>query len=268
MILDGDMHFGDGTEAILKHFHLKESIPHATFGRWFREPRQARSYLKLLRKTVSYFPSCDLILYQAGADVHVHDPLRGVLTSDEMIELDRNSMSTPCANASASRHRPMQGALCRSADALWKSADANESTKSLVEPIVTPPRRARPHHRAFHDWLDLNRSRFAHPVELHKKKPGHWADYSFAGIHPGIAGSLTESGLCVWAKYQGDCWDLLFDTDPAAVMSAQVRSKYLRSIAPMPANILRHADEFAECTAIFGGLNSRKATASSIHRIT
>jgi acetoin utilization deacetylase AcuC-like enzyme len=89
LILDCDMHYGDGTEAILKHFHLKESIRHTTFGRWFREPRQARSYLRLLRKTVSHFPSFDLILYQAGADVHINDPLGGVLTSDEMIERDR-----------------------------------------------------------------------------------------------------------------------------------------------------------------------------------
>jgi len=95
---------------------------------------------------------------------------------------------------------------------LGSTADANESTKSLVEPIVTTPRRARPHHRAFRDWLDLNRSRFAHQVEFHKKA-GHWADYSFAGIHPAISGTLTEFGLSVWAKYQGDCWDLLFDTD-------------------------------------------------------
>jgi acetoin utilization deacetylase AcuC-like enzyme len=86
MILDCDMHYRDGTEAILQHFHLQESIRHTTFGRWFSEPCQARSYLELLRKTASDFPAFDLILYQAGADVHINDPLGGVLTSDEMIE--------------------------------------------------------------------------------------------------------------------------------------------------------------------------------------
>ncbi len=89
MILDCDMHYGDGTEAILQHFHLKDAIRHTTFGRWFRAPRQAQAYLKLLRETVGHFPACDLILYQAGADVHIHDPLGGVLTTEEMIERDR-----------------------------------------------------------------------------------------------------------------------------------------------------------------------------------
>jgi hypothetical protein len=95
---------------------------------------------------------------------------------------------------------------------LGLAADAKAGTKASVEPIVPPLRRARPHHRVFHDWLDGNRSRFAHPVEL-QKKPGQWGKYSFAGIHPAISGSLTESGLNVSAEYQGECWDLLFDVD-------------------------------------------------------
>ncbi len=95
---------------------------------------------------------------------------------------------------------------------LGSTSDAKESTKSAVEPVVTPARRAPPHHRAFRDWLELNRSRFAHPVQLRKRR-GHWAEFSFAGVHPAISGSLTESGLSVFAKYQGDTWDILFDND-------------------------------------------------------
>jgi acetoin utilization deacetylase AcuC-like enzyme len=89
MILDCDMHYGDGTDAILTRFSLKKSIRNATFGRWFHQPRQARAYMKLLHETVGYFSSYDLILYQAGADVHVDDPLGGVLSTAEMIERDR-----------------------------------------------------------------------------------------------------------------------------------------------------------------------------------
>jgi hypothetical protein len=95
---------------------------------------------------------------------------------------------------------------------LGSTTDASESAKGLVEPTIIPRRKARPHHRAFHDWLELNRSRFAHPVQLRKRR-GHWAEYSLAGVHPAISGSLTESGLSVWAKYQGDTWDFLFDND-------------------------------------------------------
>ena len=95
---------------------------------------------------------------------------------------------------------------------LGSTADASESTKTPVEPVVTPARRALAHHRAFRDWLELNRSRFAYPVQLRKRR-GHWVEYSFAGIHPAISGGLTASGLSVWAKYQGDTWDFLFDND-------------------------------------------------------
>jgi acetoin utilization deacetylase AcuC-like enzyme len=103
LILDCDMHYGDGTDAIIKRLHLDEAIHNATFGRWFREPCQADAYLKRLHETVYRFGSYDLILYQAGADVHVNDPLGGVLTTAQMIERDRlvfeaaRSSGTPLA---------------------------------------------------------------------------------------------------------------------------------------------------------------------------
>ncbi len=45
--------------------------------------------MQRLRETVARFDSYDLVLYQAGADVHVDDPLGGVLSTDEMIARDR-----------------------------------------------------------------------------------------------------------------------------------------------------------------------------------
>ncbi len=89
LILDCDMHYGDGTDAIIKRLHLKDSIHNATFGRWFHKPSQANAYLERLRETVARFESFDLVLYQAGADVHVYDPLGGVLSTAQMIERDR-----------------------------------------------------------------------------------------------------------------------------------------------------------------------------------
>jgi len=47
------------------------------------------AYLQRLRETVAGFDAFDLILYQAGADVHVDDPLGGVLTTEQMIERDQ-----------------------------------------------------------------------------------------------------------------------------------------------------------------------------------
>ncbi len=89
MILDCDMHFGDGTDQILKRLAVKAAVNHVTFGRWYHQPSDDRAYLQRLRETVARFEAYDLVLYQAGADVHVDDPLGGVLSTEQMIERDR-----------------------------------------------------------------------------------------------------------------------------------------------------------------------------------
>jgi acetoin utilization deacetylase AcuC-like enzyme len=89
LILDCDMHYGDGTDQILGHLRVGDAVANATFGRWFHEPSQGGAYLERLRETVARFDAYDLVLYQAGADVHVDDPLGGVLTTDQMTERDR-----------------------------------------------------------------------------------------------------------------------------------------------------------------------------------
>lgn len=89
LILDCDMHFGDGTDAIIDRLGLSDAIENATFGRWFDSPVHAPRYLVRLKEIAAGFDAFDLILYQAGADVHVDDPLGGVLTTAEMTERDR-----------------------------------------------------------------------------------------------------------------------------------------------------------------------------------
>jgi acetoin utilization deacetylase AcuC-like enzyme len=89
MILDCDQHFGDGTEEILERLGLEGTVENVTFGRWFGRPADASAYLAELIRQVSRLPDFDLVLYQAGADVHVEDPLGGVLTTEQMIERDR-----------------------------------------------------------------------------------------------------------------------------------------------------------------------------------
>jgi acetoin utilization deacetylase AcuC-like enzyme len=89
MILDCDQHFGDGTEEILERLDLSSAVENASFGRWFGDPPDADAYLARLREHVSRFADFDLVLYQAGADVHIEDPLGGVLTTEQMIERDR-----------------------------------------------------------------------------------------------------------------------------------------------------------------------------------
>jgi len=85
-IVDCDAHVGDGTEDILRRVPgLAPRIHHAIFGN-----SRGCSYLadidKLGDQLASFRP--DLILYQAGADPHVDDPLGGVLTSAQLRQRD------------------------------------------------------------------------------------------------------------------------------------------------------------------------------------
>lgn len=87
-ILDLDQHWGDGTHEILHHLRLRW-ISHHSPGP--EEPRatEARRYLKRLPGIVGGFHDCDLLLYQAGADAHVDDPLGGWMTSAQLAERDQ-----------------------------------------------------------------------------------------------------------------------------------------------------------------------------------
>lgn len=89
LILDCDQHFGDGTDQIIERLGLQKTIENATFGRWFYRPYQAEAYLAQLEEVLVRLTDFDLVLYQAGADVHVADPLGGVLTTEQMIQRDR-----------------------------------------------------------------------------------------------------------------------------------------------------------------------------------
>lgn len=92
-ILDLDMHYGNGTAEILGRLGLSGELPHYSFG---GDPRTAdrrgfdgESWLARLPDIVGEFASCDLLLYQAGADPHVDDPLGGLLTTGQLQERDR-----------------------------------------------------------------------------------------------------------------------------------------------------------------------------------
>jgi acetoin utilization deacetylase AcuC-like enzyme len=89
LILDLDQHYGNGTDEIKRTLGIGKEIVSATFGRWYGRPSDASRYLARLRAAAERFPEFDLILYQAGADLHVDDPLGGVLDSDQMRERDR-----------------------------------------------------------------------------------------------------------------------------------------------------------------------------------
>jgi acetoin utilization deacetylase AcuC-like enzyme len=88
LILDLDFHYGNGTDDIIERLQLRDQIENATFGRWYRSAAHAARYLGHLAEVTATFSQFDLILYQAGADLHVDDPLGGVLDSVQLRQRD------------------------------------------------------------------------------------------------------------------------------------------------------------------------------------
>jgi acetoin utilization deacetylase AcuC-like enzyme len=90
-IIDCDYHYGDGTQAIIDSMALADRVLHVSLGQTYKRPEQAAAYLARvlsLRATLSEFRP-DIVLYQAGADTHIDDPLGGLLTTEQMRERDR-----------------------------------------------------------------------------------------------------------------------------------------------------------------------------------
>jgi acetoin utilization deacetylase AcuC-like enzyme len=83
-ILDCDMHHGDGTAEIIGHLGAEGWVRHYTAGAEYALPRHAPEFLARLPEIVDAMADCDVVLYQAGADPHVDDPLGGWLTTREL----------------------------------------------------------------------------------------------------------------------------------------------------------------------------------------
>ena len=91
-IVDCDYHYGDGTADILDRLGLGDRVLHESFGEHFKRPEQSGAYLEALAslrpKLAAFAPQ--IVLYQAGADTHVEDPLGGLLTTEQMRARDRS----------------------------------------------------------------------------------------------------------------------------------------------------------------------------------
>jgi len=92
-IIDCDYHYGDGTADILSHhgFEYADNIIHFSAGKDCRDTRHATILLRKLPDIVSEMADAGVgtILYQAGADQHVADPLGGLLTTNQLRQRDR-----------------------------------------------------------------------------------------------------------------------------------------------------------------------------------
>lgn len=96
-ILDCDTHYGDGTDAILAHLGAGRGSPwvrHFTTGAEYHAPTQAEAFLARLPELCESMRDCDVVLYQAGADPHVDDPLGGWLTTEQLRRRDARVFQT------------------------------------------------------------------------------------------------------------------------------------------------------------------------------
>jgi acetoin utilization deacetylase AcuC-like enzyme len=92
-IVDCDMHDGNGTDDVLRQQHLApyaDRCININFGRLFSRPNQAQNYLDYFDnvKQMLMASKPDVIIYEAGADVHINDPFGGILTEEQMYERD------------------------------------------------------------------------------------------------------------------------------------------------------------------------------------
>jgi acetoin utilization deacetylase AcuC-like enzyme len=89
LILDFDCHYGNGTDDIIKTLGLD----------WITNITADKSYytddevLSICHGIKDYAPkrskATDICIFQAGADIHIDDPLGGLLTTTQMLERDR-----------------------------------------------------------------------------------------------------------------------------------------------------------------------------------
>jgi acetoin utilization deacetylase AcuC-like enzyme len=92
-ILDFDEHYGNGTDDIIERLHI-DWIAHHTEGKEHRQRKDAAPFLERIASIVEGMHDCDVILYQAGADPHVDDPLGGWLTTEQLFERDRRTFES------------------------------------------------------------------------------------------------------------------------------------------------------------------------------
>jgi acetoin utilization deacetylase AcuC-like enzyme len=116
-ILDFDQHYGNGTDDILNTLKL-DWIKHITSGKTYGEASQAPVFLSRIPDMVWSMRHCNVILYQAGADPHIDDPLGGWLTTSQLAWRDHavfaaaNAIGVPVAwNLAGGYQKPFSKVL-------------------------------------------------------------------------------------------------------------------------------------------------------------
>ena len=87
-ILDLDCHYGDGTDDIIRRLEL-DFIKHYSFGAENIEKGvKAQAWIRQIPKIMRSFRGVDLLIYNAGVDAHLDDPLGGILSTQQLEQRD------------------------------------------------------------------------------------------------------------------------------------------------------------------------------------
>lgn len=87
-ILDLDQHYGDGTDDIINELGI-DFISHYTSGQHHFSIKDAEDFLQSLNQLLDEkFSNSEILLYQAGADCHINDPLGGWMNSEHIYQRD------------------------------------------------------------------------------------------------------------------------------------------------------------------------------------
>lgn len=90
-VLDCDEHYGNGTDDIRTRLDLRNEIQHYTRGYpGYEHDSDPERFILVLPRLLQTWKDkgVEIVLYQAGADPHVSDPLGGYLTTDQMRRRD------------------------------------------------------------------------------------------------------------------------------------------------------------------------------------
>jgi acetoin utilization deacetylase AcuC-like enzyme len=88
-IVGCDANYGNGIDDILRYLpRLEDRILHQSMGRFGKRGDDYLAKLEEVLREVRLFAP-NVIIFQAGADPHVDDPLGGDLTTEQMIQRDR-----------------------------------------------------------------------------------------------------------------------------------------------------------------------------------
>lgn len=88
-VIDFDQHWGNGTADIIDRLELDDHVVHYSPTNAFSRPSRATAFLEAIPALLDMFVDCDLVLYQAGADPHIEDPLGGWLTTAQLARRDQ-----------------------------------------------------------------------------------------------------------------------------------------------------------------------------------